>query len=60
MSDQEGEPLDRLDDLAVAAIAADPLGADFQRIRLVDGASEDLGSRQGMDSSVTRASSTKE
>src|SRR5207244_5398751 len=33
--------LDRLDDLAVAGVAADPLGADFERARLVDRAGVD-------------------
>ena len=46
--------LDRLDDLAVARIAADPLGADFQRPGLVDGARQRRGARPSSRPAATR------
>src|SRR6266436_7083131 len=42
-------PLDRLDDLAVTRVTADPLGGNLQRARLVDGAGEDLSAGRLLD-----------
>jgi len=41
--------LDNLDDLAVAAVSADALGAHFQRAGLVDRAGEDIGAGRLLD-----------